>query len=198
VSSTHLGLTTKFVLLSYSCGFVDVGSSLWRDNRSAVYNCCWYSPAQSFFGPSPAGFVTIFYCPRFETPPNWGARSPYLYPPGRGWTSYTRGTAFPFRRLLWLAGLRWKYSNPPPGGLTPSLGIRLTYINAARTTRHRKTCLGSDLQKTPTCTIYFIVWCHHTRVNVPSACCIATAAARTQREHRSYCPWPRVCLNVFA
>jgi hypothetical protein len=24
------------------------------------------------------------------------------------------GTGFPFRRLLWLAGLQWKYSNPPP------------------------------------------------------------------------------------
>jgi hypothetical protein len=28
VSSTHLGLTTRFLLLSDSCGFVDVGLSL--------------------------------------------------------------------------------------------------------------------------------------------------------------------------
>jgi hypothetical protein len=26
---------------------------------------------------------------RFETPPTWRARSPYLYPPGTGWASYT-------------------------------------------------------------------------------------------------------------
>jgi hypothetical protein len=26
------------------------------------------------------------------------------------------GTVFPFRRLLLLAGLRWRYSNPPPHG----------------------------------------------------------------------------------
>jgi hypothetical protein len=51
VSSTHLGLTTRFLLLSDSCGFVDVGRSLWREDGSAVYNCCWTSPAQSFSGP---------------------------------------------------------------------------------------------------------------------------------------------------
>jgi hypothetical protein len=26
------------------------------------------------------------------------------------------GTGFPFRRLLWLSGLRWRYCNPPPHG----------------------------------------------------------------------------------
>jgi hypothetical protein len=26
------------------------------------------------------------------------------------------GTGFPFRRLLRLAGLRWRHSNPPPHG----------------------------------------------------------------------------------
>jgi hypothetical protein len=89
VSSTHLGLTTRFLLLSDSCGFVDVGRSLWRENRSAVYNCCCSSPAHSFLGPSPAGLVTIFYCLRFETPPTWRTRFPYLYPPWTGWPSYT-------------------------------------------------------------------------------------------------------------
>jgi hypothetical protein len=89
VSSTHLGLTTRFLLLSDSCGFVDGGRSLWRKNRSAVYICCWSLPAQSFLGPSPAGLVTIFYCLILETLPTWRTTSPYLYPPGTGWTSYT-------------------------------------------------------------------------------------------------------------
>jgi hypothetical protein len=71
VSRTHLGLTTKFLLLSDSCGFVDVGRSVWRENGFAVYNYCWSSPAQSFSGPSPGGLVTIFYCLRFDTPPTW-------------------------------------------------------------------------------------------------------------------------------
>jgi hypothetical protein len=29
------------------------------------------------------------YCFRFETPPTWGARSPYLYLPGTRWPNYT-------------------------------------------------------------------------------------------------------------
>jgi hypothetical protein len=36
VSSTHLGLTISVLLLSDSCGVVDVGRSLWRENGSAV------------------------------------------------------------------------------------------------------------------------------------------------------------------
>jgi hypothetical protein len=48
--------------LSDSCGFVDLGRPLWRDDGSAVCNCYWSSPAQSFLGPSPIGLVAIFYC----------------------------------------------------------------------------------------------------------------------------------------
>jgi hypothetical protein len=71
-----LGLTTRFLLLSDCCVFVDVGRSVWRENGSPVYNCCWSSPAQSFLGLSPAGLMTIFYCLGFETPPTWRTRSP--------------------------------------------------------------------------------------------------------------------------
>jgi hypothetical protein len=38
VSSTHLGLTIRFLLLSDSCRFVQFGRCLWRKNGSAVYN----------------------------------------------------------------------------------------------------------------------------------------------------------------
>jgi hypothetical protein len=96
VSSTHMGLPTRFLLLSDTCGLVDVGRSLWRENGSAVYNSCWSSPAQSFLGPSPAGLVTIFYCLRFETPPIWRTRSPYLYRSGTRWPSYTPRHWVPF------------------------------------------------------------------------------------------------------
>jgi hypothetical protein len=41
--------------------------TLWREDGSVVYNCCWSLPAQSFSSPSPVGLVTIFYCLRFET-----------------------------------------------------------------------------------------------------------------------------------
>jgi hypothetical protein len=60
--STHLGLTTRFLLPSDSCRF-----PFWREDGSVVYNCGWSSPAQSFSGPSRVGLVTIFYCLRFET-----------------------------------------------------------------------------------------------------------------------------------
>jgi hypothetical protein len=36
------------------------------------------------------------YCLRFETPPTCRARSPYLYPPGTGWPSYTPRHWVPF------------------------------------------------------------------------------------------------------
>jgi hypothetical protein len=53
----HLGSKARFLLQLDSCGFVDVGRPLSREEGSVVYNCCWYSPAQSFSGPSPAGLV---------------------------------------------------------------------------------------------------------------------------------------------
>jgi hypothetical protein len=37
VSSTHLRLTTRFLLLSDSCGFVDVGRPLWREDGCVFY-----------------------------------------------------------------------------------------------------------------------------------------------------------------
>jgi hypothetical protein len=58
---------TRFLLLSDSCGFLDVRRSLWREDGSVVNNCCWHSPEQSFSGPSPVRLVTIFCCLRFET-----------------------------------------------------------------------------------------------------------------------------------
>jgi hypothetical protein len=96
VSSPHLGPKTRFLLLSHNCWFVEVGRPLWREDRSVAYNWYWPSPKQSFSGPSPAGQVTMFYCLRFEIPPTWRARSPYLYTPGIGWPSYTPRHRVPF------------------------------------------------------------------------------------------------------
>jgi hypothetical protein len=79
-------------------------------SRSVDYNCCWSSPVQSFSGPNPVGLMTIFYYLRFETPPIWSVKRPYLYTIGRGWLIYTPSHWIPFRRLLRLAGLRWRYS----------------------------------------------------------------------------------------
>jgi hypothetical protein len=58
-----------------------VGRPLRQEEGSVFCICGWSLPAQSFSGPSPLGFATIFYCLRFQTP---------------------------FRRLLRLAGSRWR------------------------------------------------------------------------------------------
>jgi hypothetical protein len=72
--------------------------------------------------------MIIFYCLRFENHPTWRTGSPYLYPPGTGWPSYTPGTGFPFRSLLRHSGLRWRYSNPPPHGMSPIRLLSFRYI----------------------------------------------------------------------
>jgi hypothetical protein len=73
-----------------------VGRSLRRENGSAVYNCFWSSPAQSFLDLSPVGLMSIFYCLRFKTSLTWRGRSSYLYPPGTGSPSYTPRHWVPF------------------------------------------------------------------------------------------------------
>jgi hypothetical protein len=57
----------QILLLSESWRLVDVGRSLWREDWSVFYNCCWPSPRQSFSGPIPVGLATIFYSLIFET-----------------------------------------------------------------------------------------------------------------------------------
>jgi hypothetical protein len=77
---------------------------------SSLTRGCSPSSAQIFSGPSLAGLITIFYCLRFETPSTWRARSPYLYPPGTGWPSYTPRHWVPF--------------SSPPANLSMSSGRR--------------------------------------------------------------------------
>jgi hypothetical protein len=67
--------------------------------------------------------MIIFFCLRFETPPTWRVRPPYLYRPGTGWSGYTPRHWVPFGRLLRLAGLRWSYLTPPLA-IEPRQGTR--------------------------------------------------------------------------
>jgi hypothetical protein len=74
------------------------------------------SPTQSFSNPSPTGLTTYFSVSdlRFLKP---SRTCPGVYiPQEQGGTVIPSGTGFPFRRLLRLAGLRWRYSNPPRHG----------------------------------------------------------------------------------
>jgi hypothetical protein len=50
--------------------------------------------------------------------PQPGGPGPRIYiPQEQSGPVMTPGTGFPFRRLLRLAGLRWRYSNPLPYGV---------------------------------------------------------------------------------
>jgi hypothetical protein len=49
--------------------------------------------------------------------PNLEGRIPVFPSPETGWPSYTPRHWVPFRRLLRLAGLRWRYSTPPASGV---------------------------------------------------------------------------------
>jgi hypothetical protein len=87
--STHLGLTTRFLLSSETCGLVDVVRHLWRDDGSIVENCC---------------------CSRQGS--HFRARVPL-----DSWPYFTvSDSRLSFRRVLRLTGLRWKYSTPPQHG----------------------------------------------------------------------------------
>jgi hypothetical protein len=70
---------------------------LWREDGPFVCNCCLALPAQSFWGPSPIGLMTTSQIRNF---PTWRARSPYLYPPARGWSGYTHRDWVPFSSFL--------------------------------------------------------------------------------------------------
>jgi hypothetical protein len=86
--STHLGLKTRSLLLSDSCGFVGVERSVWQEDRCVVSNCCWVSPAHSFSGPSPVVINDHILLSQI-----WD---------------------FAFRHHRHLTGLWWRYLTPPP------------------------------------------------------------------------------------
>jgi hypothetical protein len=105
-----------FITVRELRGFLYVGCPRWREDESVIYNCCWPSPAQSFSGPSHAELMTIFYSLRFDTPTTWRSGPCIYIPQEQGGPVISLGTGFPFRRLLRLAGLRWRCSNQPPRG----------------------------------------------------------------------------------
>jgi hypothetical protein len=53
----------------------------------------------------------------------------FIFPRNRVAQLYPPGAGFPFCRLLRFAGIRWKYSNPPPGGVEAPLCPISPYIS---------------------------------------------------------------------
>jgi hypothetical protein len=56
--------------------------SLWRENGSVVYNCCWFSPV--ILRSESRGTHDHILRSQIQTTSTSRARSPYLYPPGTG------------------------------------------------------------------------------------------------------------------
>jgi hypothetical protein len=150
-------------------GFFDVGPLLWREDGSFVYNCCWPLPAQSFSGPSPTGHMTIFCCLRFEISSTWRSRPLYLYPQKQGDPVIPPGTGFPIRLLPRLAGLRWRYSTPPP----PYNWTTLILISS----RHGPRTENTALRLLHACLLGFPLDRYPDSL-LARGCCLATVTAR--------------------
>jgi hypothetical protein len=86
VSGTHLEPMTRFLFSVWQLQVSYCGDG------SVIYSYNYFRalPEQSLSSPSPAELGPYFTV-SFETPPTWSARSPYLYPPGTRWPSYTPG-----------------------------------------------------------------------------------------------------------
>jgi hypothetical protein len=96
VLSPHLGPKTRFLLLSDSCGFVDIGAPSLARGRVCHLQLLLVHASAIIFGSVSRGTHDHILLSRFETPPTWRAESSYLYPPGRGWPSYTPKHLVPF------------------------------------------------------------------------------------------------------
>jgi hypothetical protein len=100
--STHLGLTTRSLLLSDSCGFVCMRHSL-SMTRGRVYRLLLLLALAS----------AVIFGSEFR-----GTRAHILLSQIRD---------FPFRRLLRLAILRWRYSTPSPHGIAAETRLHMFY-----------------------------------------------------------------------
>jgi hypothetical protein len=119
VSSTHLGLTSKY------CQTV-AGSFMWgalSDERTGLPFTIAAGPRQRSHSwvrvPRHAWPYFTFSDSRLPQP---GGPGPRIYNPlEQGGPVILPGIRFLYRRLLRLAGLRWRYSNPPPLGVSTDL-----------------------------------------------------------------------------
>jgi hypothetical protein len=89
-----------------------VGRPLRLEEECVVYSYWWPSPPQSFSDPKSRGTLDHILLSRILGLPSLQLQVPvFISCRNRGPQLYPQGTGFPFRRLLRLARLRWRYSN---------------------------------------------------------------------------------------
>jgi hypothetical protein len=117
VSSTHLGPKTRFLLLSDSCGFVDVGHPILTWGQVCHLQLQLSLTCIVILGSEHCGTLDHILLPQVSDFPILQGQAPvFKTPRNRVVQLHPPGTGFPFHRLLQLAGLWWRYSNPPALG----------------------------------------------------------------------------------
>jgi hypothetical protein len=115
VSSPHLGPKTRF-LMSGSCGFVDVGRPLTRGKVCRLQLLLVLASAV-ILGSESRGTRNRILQSQIRDSPNLECEVPvFISPQEESGPVIPPGSRFPLRRLLRLAGSRWRYSCPPPHG----------------------------------------------------------------------------------
>jgi hypothetical protein len=77
--------------------------------------------------------------------PQPGGPGPRIYiPQEQGGPVIPPGTGFPFRRLLGLAGVRWRYSTPPPHGMKSMYAFRVRVRVSLRLAVYRQSVRLGD------------------------------------------------------
>jgi hypothetical protein len=128
-----------------------------------LYNCFWALPEKSLLVQSPTELTAVFYCLIWGSP-NLEGQVPIFISPRNRVAQLHPGHWVPFCRLLRLAGLRWRYSNPPPHGSLYTLNTDGIYC----TTRIQQFlywyvsihCCGTVFSK-PLHTNFRLFWFHY-------------------------------------
>jgi hypothetical protein len=101
------------MLLSQICGLSSVRLPLWPEDGSAICSVItqWSESRRTRNHTLP---------PHLRLPKPGGPGSRIYIPQEQGGPVIPPGTGFPLRLLLRFAGLRWRYSNPPPSQVKSS------------------------------------------------------------------------------
>jgi hypothetical protein len=155
---------------------------VWREDGSAIYNCCWFSAAQSFWGPSPTGLMTTFYCLRLGTPPTWRARSPvfissrhwvlFSSPPTTRWATVGVFDPSSTRKT---AAVNWQALLCSPG---PHRKRLFHYCVFSR-------CLGTCPQSCALATAVYCRFSTQVLLGIGSTCHSTTIAGFSEKSHES-------------